>query len=78
MIDEEILEYIKRYEVGIICDVEGRKTILVTNDLKVATDKFESIVKSIPNDYKFHLKVFIFDYDKNCNLNYYDSVNDAV
>lgn len=77
MIDE-IFDEIKRYEVGTICEEQGRKTILTTNDLELANTKYEKIVHSIPNNYKFHIKVFLFDYDKNCNLNYYDSIADSV
>lgn len=78
MIENELIEYIKRYEVGTISDNDGRKTILATNDLQTATECFENTVNVVSKDDKYHYKVFLFDYDKNCNLNYYDSINDSV
>ena len=78
MIEDELIEYIKRYEVGTISDNDGRKTILATNNLQTATECFENTVNAVSKDDKYHYKVFLFDYDKNCNLNYYDSINDSV
>ena len=83
MTEDELIEYIKseyikRYEVGTISNNDGIKTILATNDLQTATECFENTVNAVSKDDKYHYKVFLFDYDKNCNLNYYDSINDSI
>ncbi len=78
MVDEEVLEYIKRYEVGRISEHAGRETILVTNDISNATECYEKLVNNVELNSKFHVQIFLFDYDKNCNLNYYDSIADSV
>lgn len=78
MIEEDVItEYIKRYEVGLIDESSGRHTILVTNDLEAATNQYNDLVfKSTYND-KYHQQIFLYDYDKNCNLNYYDNKIDS-
>lgn len=78
MLDYDVLDYIKRYEVGRISDHGGRETILVTNDITAATECYENLVNNVEDNSKFHVKIFLFDYDKNCNLNYYDSISDSV
>ena len=78
MCDDYDIEFIKRYEVGSISEHDGRKTILCTNDILKATECYENLVNSIENNSKYHIQIFIFDYDKNCNLNYYDSATDNV
>lgn len=71
-------EIIAIYEVGIICESQGRKTILITNDINKANESYENIINNIKSNDKFHLQVFVYDYDKNCNINYYDSATDIV
>lgn len=78
MINDDIFEDIIRYEVGRISEHAGRETILATNNLKAANELYESLVNNIELNSKYHVQIFIFDYDKNCNLNYYDSATDNV
>lgn len=62
-----------RYEVGTIIN-NNRDTILVTDDLKLANKIYERAIKKFsPNNDINHTIVFLYDYDKNTNINYYDS-----
>lgn len=62
-----------RYEVGTIIN-ENRNTIMCTNDLDTATKYYEKIIeKIISKNENAHVIVFLYDYDKNTNINYYDS-----
>ena len=54
-----------RYEVGIIVN-NNRDTICATND-EAAIKKY-----SPANDIN-HTIIFLYDYDKNANINYYDN-----
>lgn len=63
---------ILRYEVVKIVN-EYRNTIMVTDNIDVALSSFNNIVDSINNNTKNHIVVFIYDYDKNTNIKYYDS-----
>nr|DAR28990.1 MAG TPA: hypothetical protein [Crassvirales sp.] len=70
--DDEFLDMC-RYEVGTIIN-NNRNTIIATNDLETATNYYEStIAKFSPVNDNNHTIVFLYDYDKNANLNYYDS-----
>lgn len=64
--DEELY----RYEIGIIIN-ENRNTIAVTNSLEAANIIYERVIKDL--DDTDHSIVYIYDYDKNANINYYDS-----
>lgn len=68
MFEEEILMY--RYEVATIIN-GNRNTIAATNDLEVAKNFYESAVRNTTNEKK--VVIFLYDYDKNANLEYYDS-----
>lgn len=72
MFDDETFD-ICRYEVGIIIN-NNRDTIVVTNDLKTANNYYETAIKKLSpaNDIN-HTIIFLYDYDKNTNINYYDS-----
>lgn len=62
-----------RYEIGIIVN-ENRNTVCVTNDLETANYVYESTVtKYSKYDDSNHNIVFLYDYDKNTNINYYDN-----
>lgn len=62
-----------RYEVGTIIN-NNRNIIVVTNDLKTANNYYEAAIKKLsPDDDINHTIVFLYDYDKNTNINYYDS-----
>lgn len=62
-----------KYEVGTIIN-NNRDTILVTDDLKLANKIYERAIKKFsPNNNINHTIVFLYDYDKNTNINYYDS-----
>lgn len=63
-------EDIYRYEVGTIIN-ENRNTIAVTNSLEAANIIYEKVIEDL--DYIDHSIVYIYDYDKNANINYYDS-----
>ena len=62
-----------RYEVGAIIN-NNRLTILCTNDLETANKHYEDAIKrfSPPNDVN-HTIIFLYDYDRVTNINYYDS-----
>ena len=76
MFDDETFD-ICRYEVGKIVN-NNRDTIIVTNDLETANNYYEAAIKksSPPNDVN-HTIIFLYDYDKNANINYYDSEIDV-
>lgn len=69
MIIDDIEIY--QYEVGTIIN-NNRDTICVTNDLETATYFYEATInKHI--DKNDHVIVFLYDYDKHANINFYDS-----
>lgn len=63
---------IYRYEIGTIIN-NNRNTIAATNDLEIANDFYEEAVNKYKNNEKDHIIVFLFDYDNNTNINYYDN-----
>ena len=76
MFDDETFD-ICRYEVGKIIN-NNRDTIIVTNDLETANNYYEAAIKKLSssNDVN-HTIIFLYDYDKNANINYYDSEIDV-
>lgn len=62
---------IRRFEVGAIVNGQ-RYTIKTTNDVEDAVEFYEKAV-DMYKKYKNHIAIFLFDYDKNANINYYDS-----
>jgi hypothetical protein len=68
MLEEEILMY--RYEVATIIN-GNRNTIAATNDLEIAKNFYESTIRVTTNEKK--VIVFLYAYDKNANIEYYDS-----
>ena len=62
---------IRRFEVGAIVNGQ-RYTIKTTNDVEEAVEFYEKAVNIYKKD-KNHVAIFLFDYDKNTNINYYDS-----
>ena len=66
-----------RYEVGIIVN-NNRNTICATNDLETANNFYEAaITKYSPANDINHTIVFLYDYDKNANINYYDNESEC-
>lgn len=66
-----------RYEVGIIVN-NNRNTICSTNDLEIANNFYEAaIAKYSPSNDINHTIVFLYDYDKNTNINYYDNESEC-
>lgn len=63
-------EDIYRYEVGTIIN-ENRNIVAVTNSLEAANVIYEKVIEDL--NYTDHSIVYIYDYDKNTNINYYDS-----
>lgn len=63
---------IPRYEVVKIVN-ENRNTIMIIDNIDVALSCFNCSVDSINNNTKNHIVIFIYDYDKNTNIKYYDS-----
>ena len=62
---------IYRYEVASI--INGyRDTIAATNDLEAAKIYFNANINKFANSID-HVIIFIYDYDKNTNIEYYDS-----
>ena len=65
-----------RYEVGIIVN-NNRDTILVTDNLELANHYYEkAIARFSPENDENHTIIFLYDYDKNANINYFDSETD--
>lgn len=62
---------IRRFEVGAIVNGQ-RYTIKTTNDVENAVKFYEKAVDMYKKN-KNHVAIFLFDYDKNTNINYYDS-----
>ena len=62
---------IRRFEVGVIVNGQ-RYTIRTTNDVEETVEFYEKAVNIYKKD-KNHVAIFLFDYDKNTNINYYDS-----
>lgn len=62
---------IRRFEVGAIVN-NNRYTVKTTNDIEEATVAYERAVHSYKNDID-RVIIFMFDYDKGTNINYYDS-----
>lgn len=61
---------IYRYEVASI--INGyRDTIAATNDLEAAKIYFNANINKFTNSID-HVILFIYDYDKNTNIEYYD------
>lgn len=62
---------IARYEVGKIVN-DNRSIVAITNDEETANNYYiAERDKSI--DSNSHIIVFIYDYDKNTNINYFDN-----
>ena len=62
-----------RYEVCIIIN-DNRDTICATDDLEIANNFYEAAIKKYsPADDTNHTIIFLYDYDKNTNINYYDN-----
>jgi hypothetical protein len=68
--DDDIIE-IRRFEVGAIVN-NNRYTIKTTNDVEEATIAYERATHSYRNVIDYVI-IFMFDYDKGTNVNYYDS-----
>lgn len=71
MFDDDDTFDIRRFEVGAIVN-NNRYTVKTTNDIEEATVAYERAVYSYKNDID-HVIIFMFDYDKGTNINYYDS-----
>ena len=65
-------EDIYRYEIGIITN-EDRDTKAVTNNEQAAIKVFSSLLENNRNNKDDHIVIFVFDYDKNTNIKYYDN-----
>ena len=65
-------EDIYKYEIGIITN-EDRDTKAVTNDERAAISLFSSLLEDNKNNKNDHIVIFVFDYDKNTNIKYYDN-----
>lgn len=62
---------IYRYEVGLLIN-NNKNTIVATNDLEVAKNYYHSTINKY-NNTNSRVVVFIYDYDNNANIEYYDS-----
>lgn len=69
--DKDDITEIRRFEIGAIVNGQ-RYTIKTTNDIEDAVKSYENAVDIYEKD-KNHVAIFLFDYDKNANINYYDS-----
>ena len=68
--NDDIME-IRHFEVGAIVNGQ-RYTIKTTNNVEDAVKSYEDAVNIYKKD-ENHVDIFLFDYDKNTNINYYDS-----
>ena len=62
---------IYRYEVASIIN-GNRNTIAATNNLEAAKIYFNTNINKFANSTD-HVILFVYDYDKNANIEYYDS-----
>lgn len=74
--DNEDIMIICRYEVGTFIN-NNRDTIYVGNDLESANNFYEKTVDKYRDTYD-HVIVFLYDYDKHANINYYDGETDFL
>ena len=78
---ENINDEIGRFEVGTIIN-DNRNTILASSDLELANFVYERKVQDIidygNNKTTNHIIVFLYDYDKNANINYFDNETDLL
>lgn len=72
MNDDDLI--INGYEVGSIIN-ENRTTHIATCYLNLAEQVYENLVNKYKNN-ENHVILFLYDYDKNTNLKYYDSETD--
>lgn len=63
---------IYKYEVGTIIN-NNRNTICVSNDLETATYYYEATVKKYNNNTTDNIVIYLYDYDKHANINFYDN-----
>lgn len=67
---------IANYEVGYIRD-SVEYSILYTDNIQEATNAYENAVQQYaPNNTDHHVIVYLYDVDKQCNLNYYNNYNE--
>lgn len=68
--DDETFD-IRRFEVGAIIN-NNRYTIKTTNDIEEATISYEKAVHAHHPE-RNHVIIFLYDFERATNLNYYDS-----
>ena len=73
MNDDDLV--INGYEVGSIIN-ENRTTHIATYYLNIAEQVYENLLNKYKNS-KNHVILFLYDYDKNTNIKYYDSETDV-
>lgn len=70
----DIYDDLYRYEVGISID-DCKDKIAISNDLEAITKVFEEQVEKYSRgDVIHHAIIYLYDYDKHANLNYYDNL----
>lgn len=71
MQEDNIIE-LHRYEVASIIN-DNRTTLCTTNDITMAEKYYKAAISKYINDKDNNIIIFIFDYNKNCNIDYYDN-----
>lgn len=71
MFEENDTVNIRRFEVGAIIN-NNRYIITATNDINFANNMYQKAIDNYRNSIN-HVILFVFDYDKGININYYDS-----
>lgn len=71
MFEEDDTFNIRRFEVGAIIN-NNRYIITATNDIDFANNMYQKAIDNYRNSIN-HVILFVFDYDKGININYYDS-----
>lgn len=71
MFEEDDTFNIRRFEVGAIIN-NNRYIITATNNIDFANNMYQKAIDNYRNSIN-HVILFVFDYDKGININYYDS-----
>lgn len=74
--EDELFE-IRRYEVYTLIN-DTKTTLITTNNINIAKEYYNALVNDSITNYNKNRDIYaIFDYDKNTNIEYYDSKTDV-
>lgn len=76
LMEDELFE-IRRYEVYTLIN-DTKTTLITTNNINIAKEYYNALVNDSITNYNKNRDIYaIFDYDKNTNIEYYDSKTDV-